>query len=289
MRPNQSSTSAAGVALVRAIEAQKPESQRICYDPYARLFLPTISFTLSKLVVTSGIYERIAPGATAFIAVRERYIDDFLKASLAEGIDQVIILGAGYDTRAYRIPGIEQTNVFEIDHPTTQEVKLKLLKKVVDPLPAYVTFVPVDFNTQTLDERLPASGYNELGKTLFIWQGVTYFLTQEGVDNTLTFIAGHSGAGSALIFDYFYNEVLHDTSRSDVKMMRRAARLTGEEYMFGIDQGQVEPFLTRRGFRDVRNATLEDLKRLYFTGPNAGRVIPAGIAVVSARVNKARD
>ena len=66
-----------------------------------------------------------------------------------------------------------------------------------------------------------------------------------------------------VIFDYFYNETLRDTRRSDVKMMRRAARLTGEEYMFGIDQGQIEPFLTRRGFRDVRSATLKDLKPVY--------------------------
>jgi methyltransferase (TIGR00027 family) len=289
MRQKQSSTSALGVALIRAIETQKPEAERICSDPIARAFIPTISYTLSKLVIDSGLYERMAPGATAFVAVRERCIDDFLKACLAEGLDQVVLLGAGFDTRAYRIAGIEKTRVFEIDHPATQAVKLKRLKKVIDPIPANVTFIPLDFNTQTLSERLPASGYNEQGKTLFIWQGVTYFLTAEGVDSTLAFIANHSGPGSTLIFDYFYNEVLQDPSRSDVKMLRRAAQMTGEEYMFGIDQGQIGPFLTRRGFCEVRNLTLEDLKQLYFTGPNAGRVVPAGIAIASARVNKAED
>ena len=273
--------------MLRAIEARKPEAERICYDPFARAFIPGISFTLSKLVIDSGLYERMAPGAVEFILVRERYIDDFLKACLSEGLDQVVILGAGFDTRAYRIAGIEKTRVFEIDHPATQEVKLKRLKKVIDPLPGHVTFIPVDFNTQALSERLLASGYNEQAKTLFIWQGVTYFLTPEGVDSTLAFIANHSGPGSAVIFDYFYNETLRDTSRSYVKTMRRAARMTGEEYMFGIDQGQIEPFLTQRGFRDVRSVTLEDLKRLYFTGPNAGRAVPEGIAIVSAAVNDA--
>ena len=145
----------------------------------------------------------------------------------------------------------------------------------------------MDFNTQDLGERLQSGGYNEQGKTLFIWQGVTYFLTSQGVDSTLAFIANHSGPGSAVIFDYFYNETLRDTTLSYVKAMRRAAQMTGEEYMFGIDQDQIEPFLTRRGFSDVHNVTLEDLKRRYFTGPNAGRVIPPGIAIVSARVNKA--
>lgn len=287
MKKNQSSKSAEGVAYFRAIEAQRPVSERICYDPYARALIPgVILYSLFKLMINSGIYERIAPGATAFIVGRERYIDDFLKASLLDGVDQVVILGAGFDTRAYRIPGIEKTQVFEIDHPDTQAVKLDRLKKVINPLPSYVTFISVDFNTQQLGERLQSSGYNEQGKTLFIWQGVTYFLTQEGVDNTLDFIANHSGDRSAVIFDYFYNETLHDTSNGYGKMMNKAGKVSGEKYMFGIDQGQIETFMNQRGFQDIQNMTLEDLKPLYFTGSNAGRVLPKGIAIVSARVSK---
>jgi methyltransferase (TIGR00027 family) len=287
MKQEQSSRSAEGVAALRAIEAQKPEAERICNDPLAWAFTPGgIGYTISKLIITSGLYDRMAPGAVPFVVVRERYIDDFLKASLAEGLDQVVILGAGFDTRAYRIAGIEKTRIFEIDHPATQAEKLKRLKKVIDPLPKHVTFLPVDFNTQTLDERLLPSGYNEQAKTLFIWQGVTYFLTAEGVDNTLAFIARHSGSGSAVIFDYFYSEVFSDPSNSYAKALRRAAQLSGEEYMFGIERGRIEPFLSQRGFKDVHNMTLEDLKQLYFTGKNAGRVVPRGIAIASARVNK---
>lgn len=289
MKKNKSSSTAEGIALLRAIEAQRPEDERICYDPIARSLVNGISFTLSKLVVNSGIYERIGRGAMAFVTARERYIDDFLIVSLSEGFDQVVILGAGFDTRAYRIAGIEKTQVFEIDHPDTQAVKLKRLKKVINPLPDHVTFIPVDFNTQTLKERLFNSGYNEQGKTLFIWQGVTVYLTPEGVDSTLAFIANHSGLDSAVIFDYFYTETLRDTQRNFVKTMRRTSRVTGEEYIFGIDQGQVETFLIQRGFHDIRNKTPEDLKQLYFTGPNAGRTITKGIAIVSARVNKAGE
>lgn len=199
------------------------------------------------------------------------------------------ILGAGFDTRAYRIPGIEKTQVLEVDHPATQEVKLKRLKKVIDPLPDHVTFIPIDFNTQTLGERLLASGYDEQGKTLFIWQGVTMYLTAEGVDRTMAFIAQHSGPGSTVIFDYFFNEFLRDTSRPEVKRLRQTMQVIGEEHVFGIDEGQLEPFLTQRGFCDVHNADAEELKRLYFTGPNAGRPIAQGAAIASARVNNARD
>jgi len=281
----KSSKSAEGVALLRSIEAEKPEGERVCYDPYAQSLIPGgISNAISKWIITSGIYEKMAPGAAAFIALRERYIDDFLKDCLDEGLDQVVILGAGFDTRAYRIPGIQKTKVFEVDQPATQKVKLERLKKAIDPLPAQISFVPVDFNTQSLGERLTAAGYDEGSKTLFIWQGVTYFLTPEGVDGTLNFISKHSRPESALIFDYFYNEVLRDPSRKDVQMLRRASRLSGEQYMFGIDRDQIEPFLTQRGFKDIHNRTLEDLKQLYFTGSDAGRIVPSGIAIVSARV-----
>lgn len=286
MKSRQSSTTAEGMALLRAIESQKPEGRRICYDPYARALVNGISYTLSKLVIDSGLYDRMARGAIEFITARERYIDDFLKTCLDEGVEQVVILGAGFDTRAYRIPGIEKTRVFEIDHPDTQQEKRRRIKKVVDPLPANITFLPIDFNTQTLNEILlaPASGYNERATTLFIWQGVTVYLTQEGVDSTLAFIANHSGPGSKVIFDYFYSETLRDMSRPEVRSMHRAAQVTGEGYLFGIGQGQVETFLSQRGFRDVRNADSEDLQRLYFTGPNAGRAPAKGAAIASARV-----
>jgi methyltransferase (TIGR00027 family) len=284
MKKKQSSASAAGVALLRAIESGKPESERICYDPYAEAMIPGgIAFKLSKWIITSGFYERIAPGAVAFVAVRERYIDDYLKTCLKEGFTQIVILGAGFDTRAYRITGMENTRVFEVDQPATQEVKLERLKKVIDPPPANVSYVPVDFNTQELGESLNHAGYDEKSKTLFIWQGVTYFLIGEGVDGTLSFVVRHSGAGSAVIFDYFYNQILRDPHRADAKRLRQAARISGEEYTFGIDQGETEQFLMRRGFNEICNRSLEELKQIYFRGSNGSRVVPDGIAIVSAR------
>jgi methyltransferase (TIGR00027 family) len=144
----------------------------------------------------------------------------------------------------------------------------------------------MDFNTQNLGECLHNAGFDEKLKTLFIWQGVTYFLSGKGVDSTLGFIAHHSGAGSAMIFDYFYNHILRDPHRGDAKRLKQAARISGEEYTFGIDEGQVEQFLIQRGFTEICNMELEDLKKLYFKGPNACRVVPGGMAIVSARTSK---
>src|SRR5271165_5883417 len=126
MKKEKPSMSALGVAGFRAIESQKPEGERICYDPYAQAFVSGgFLFSLLKLMISSGLYERMAPGAIAFIVLRERHIDDFLKTSLKEGLEQVVILGAGYDTRAYRTPGIETTRVFEVDQSATQNLKIK--------------------------------------------------------------------------------------------------------------------------------------------------------------------
>jgi methyltransferase (TIGR00027 family) len=286
-KKQKTSGSAAGVAMMRAIETLKPEAVRICDDPYAHtMFQGGFMYGLVKWMIETGLYDRLAPGAVSFVVSRERYIDDFLKTCLSGGLDQVVLLGAGYDTRPYRIPGIEKTRVFEIDQAATQEDKLKRLEKVIHLLPANVTFLPMDFNTQSLEERLKSAGYNEGNKTLFIWQGVTYFLTTAGVENTLAFIANHSGPGSAVIFDYFYNEILRDPHRTEVQAMRRTARAFGEDYTFGIDRGQIEPFLTQRGFREVTDMTMEKLKRVYFTGPNANRAINDSISIATARVDK---
>lgn len=284
-KPRASST-AEGMALLRAIESQKPEDVRICYDPIARSLANGFSFTMSKLVIDSGLYERMAPGAVAFISARERYIDDFLKKCIEEGFEQVVLLGAGYDTRPYRILGIEKTRVFEIDTAATQQAKLAKLKQVIDPIPSYVTYLPVDFNSQSLKECLLSGGYDEKAKTLYIWQGVVVYLTQKGVDRTLAFIANHSGEGSAVIFDYFYTETLRDTSRPEVRAMHKAAKVTREDYLFGIDKGKINQFLRQRGFHEVRNVTSDDLHRLYFHGKNAKRILPNGCDIVSASVAK---
>ena len=178
--------------------------------------------------------------------------------------------------------------MFEIDQPATQAVKLERLKKVINPLPAHVTFVPADLNTRQLGEVLRRAAYDEQGKTLFIWQGVTYFLQLKGVNATLAFVAEHSGAGSAVIFDYIYSETLHDTTRGYGKSLARAGRMSGEPYVFGIDKGQVGAFLAQRGFCDVLDVSLEEVRAKYFTGRNAGRAVPTdAIAIASAKVSHA--
>ena len=123
MRKNQTSITAAGIAVMRAVESEKPEDERICYDPYARKFVPSWMYYVLGFFIKSGYAERRGPGVNGFLAARDRYIDDTLQNFLDEGIDQLVILGAGYDSRAYRF-NLSGVKTFEVDHPATQEDKL---------------------------------------------------------------------------------------------------------------------------------------------------------------------
>jgi methyltransferase (TIGR00027 family) len=286
VRRNQSSLTAIGIAVNRAFESSKPAGERICYDPLARHFVDPVLYRLFTFFIISGYAERRGPGVQAFLAARERYIDDYLQACIDDGLEQLVILGAGFDSRPYRFQGLQgRVKVFEVDYSTTQQAKITKLKAIFGSVPDYVVYVPIDFNTQLLDERLLASGYDRQLKTLFIWQGVTEYLTPEAVDRTLAFVVQKSGDGSSVIFDYIYASALRARHKhGEVASMQRYRGLTGEGLTFGIEKGDVEEFLKRRGFCGVKNVMAADLKGLYFTGINHRRQIASNYAIASATV-----
>jgi methyltransferase (TIGR00027 family) len=286
MRRNQSSLTAVGIAIVRGIESEKPEGQRICYDPYARQFVSPSLYKFVRFFDKLGYSERKGPGVMGFLTVRERHIDEYLKTCLADGLKQVVFLGAGLDARAYRFDELKAgVRVFEVDHPASQATKLEKLKQVFGSQPTHVTYVGIDFNTQCLDQRLFESGYDESFKTLFVWQGVTQYLTPEAVDSTLAFIADHSGEGSSVIFDYMYPTLLDGTiKRGEVTNMHSKRWISNEMLIFGIPEGKVAEFLEQRGFSQVQDADAQYLHDTYFTGENAKRTVAYGYAIASAVV-----
>jgi methyltransferase (TIGR00027 family) len=278
MRKNQTSLTAAGIAVMRAVESEKPADERICYDPYARRFIPAWMYHVLGFFIRSGYAEWRGPGVNGFLAARDRYVDDVLQRFLNEGLQQLVILGAGYDSRAYRFD-LAKVKTFEVDHPVTQLDKLAKVWAVFGKSPDHVCYVSIDFNTQTLAECLLASGYNPGLKTLFIWQGVSMYLTAQAVDATLAFVVQQSGADSAIVFDYIYQDVLEAARQNEVNNMRRYRFMTGEGLTFGIPVGTISSFLRQRGFGTVSNVDADDLKEMYCTGKNAGRSIVGGYGI----------
>lgn len=224
------------------------------------------------------------PGWNAYFVARTRFIDDALQTSLSGGLEQLVILGAGYDSRAFRFerPG-HSAKVFEVDHPATQQDKVVTLKKQFGSLPSHLHLVPVDFTHDVLADRLLKAGYEPDRRTMFIWEGVSMYLPPGAVDQTLAFVAQQSGRGSSIVFDYTHPDVIDGTCRRrEATMWRKSVKRLGEELLFGIQEGAIEKFLKPRGFSVVKNADHAFLKQEYFTGINESRAITPIIEVVHA-------
>jgi methyltransferase (TIGR00027 family) len=228
--------------------------------------------------------ERVAPGGMSTIPVRTRCIDDYLTTCIEQGIRQVVILGAGYDTRAYRFAALKGgVKVFEVDHPATQNVKREKIKKILGYLPDYVVYVPIDFEKEKVDERLFESGYDRSLKTLFIWEGVTMYVTGEAVDETLAFVVHNSGEGSSIIFDYVLGSALDGRLR-EAEGWKRYLEKRGDPPIFGIEDGTIEEFLGSRGFHQVKDITAKALDDTYFADKDCSRKATPFTPIVHAAV-----
>jgi methyltransferase (TIGR00027 family) len=181
------------------------------------------------------------------VAVRTRYIDDVLGEALRTGVDQVVILGAGFDSRAYRIRGMERIRVFEVDHPMTQAQKRDGIVRRLGTLPPHVTLVPIDFRTHTLDTVMPGTGYRSGAKTFFICEGVTHYLSAGAVDAVLRYVARSATGGSRMVFTYIHRALL-DGSVTFAGADRTLAtvRRAGEPYTCGFDPVELAQYLAAR-------------------------------------------
>jgi methyltransferase (TIGR00027 family) len=230
--------------------------------------------------------ERFLPGLSNSIRAKFRYFDDFIEKSIDEGIEQLVILGAGYDSRANRMVGLMgKVKVFEVDHPSAQIVKTEKIKMIFDSLPDHVAYVPVDLGIDDLGQKLVESGYDKSKKTLFILEGVIFYIPPKMVDEILSFVVENSGKGSIVLFDYFPKSVVDGTSQLEVgRNIHNQLIQAGEPMQFGIEEGTVEKFLEDRGFSQICNVTSEDYKRMYFHGVNKDKTVCSLMSFVHAVV-----
>ncbi len=205
-----------------------------------------------------------------FIALRSRFAEDALAASVEGGVKQVVVLGAGLDTFAYRSPLRERLRIFEVDHPATQAWKRQRLADAGIALPDSLTFAPVDFERDTLAERLAAAGFDSGQQTFFTWLGVVPYLTAEAIWSTLGFIASLKG-GAQVVFDYA------DPPESLAPEMRvwhdqRAARVAelGEAWVNYFEPEQLHERLRELGFSEIEDLGPRQVASRYFPSQAAG-------------------
>ncbi len=271
MREGRASRTAEHNALFRALESSLPEERRLFSDPLARAFLRWPHSLVAWLAAVPGLREAVPwfidhrwPGVRSSVVARTRLIDDAIADSQGEKIEQFVILGAGFDSRAYRLPGLRDTTVFEVDHPDTQTAKLKTLQRVLSGLPKHVCFIASDFTQRDLESSMAAAGYRESVRTFVLWEGVTNYLTEAAVDATLRWCS-RAAAGSLLLFTYVHRDVLTrpgafiGTDRLFASLER-----AGEKLTFGIEPSELREFLAKRGLTLESDVGAAEYRELYF-------------------------
>jgi methyltransferase (TIGR00027 family) len=266
------SNTASFTCLSRALSAMDDREGYHGNDDMAIVFIPAKIklFFINKFMRNFLLGKFTAPGMYEYVIARTRYCDDRFRQALTEDFDQVLIFGAGFDTRALRFNPINRgTRIFELDAPVTQETKIRLLKEKKVPLPDHLTFVPINFNTESLEDRLTAAGFKKGVKTLFLLEGITMYLTAEAIDGTFGFMAKNSGAGSLVTFDCIYGSVLRKENRyyGEQGVVNTVSR-AGEGFTFGIDEGKIGDFAARHGLSLLEQCSSEELERKYFTTPD---------------------
>jgi methyltransferase (TIGR00027 family) len=193
------SKTALRVALRRAAHQLYDAQPLVFDDPIA---VPILGQEyLSELhKTTTRLGKPFSAALRAFLVARSRYAEDTLSSAVAQGVTQYVLLGAGLDTFAYRNP-YAKVRVFEVDHPATQRWKLGLLESSRISIPHSLTFVPLDFEHQTLPAQLVAAGFDSTIPAFFAWLGVVPYLTLDAFRSTVRYIAARP-RDSGLVFDY---------------------------------------------------------------------------------------
>jgi methyltransferase (TIGR00027 family) len=287
------SITAEGVTAARAIFNLHPDEKIRNEDHMAMAMVHPAYWRYSSLtdnVEGSIKIMKARQWRTSFyVNARTKHMDNILKQAAGDNIGQVVNLGAGYDSRAYRYQkAMPNVKFFEIELPEMVVEKKRRLKKVLGHVPDYVAFVPIDFNKQTIPGELKKAGYDPTVKTLFIWEGVTYYISAEAVDSTLRFIANQSAPGSSVVYDYMPEPIIQGKfgKYKDMRGLTFYVRYRGEPFVFGIPEGEGRSYAEARGLKVLSDIGPKDMNALYLTGSNGKVEFPcaSGFRIMHAEV-----
>ncbi len=274
---------AQGVAKQRLIESLAKPDRRIIYDPYAKNFV--LGANIIKLMghrLSVWLGNKIIPGMHEHLISRTRYIDDLIEKSTFANIEQYVILGAGYDSRAHRLKLPSKLKIFEVDQSEVQELKRLRLPDNM-PNRESITYVDIDFNHQFLKEQLINVGFDQNKSTIFTLEGVSQYISREALDATLKEVADLNPNSNSKIFISYVNKLLKEDSKAcfgkgyskpdkAVSFITNSAAKMGEPWISFYSDEEIESILSQNNFTLIENKTLADLNSKYFTP--VGRTIP---------------
>jgi methyltransferase (TIGR00027 family) len=290
MARNPAAQTAFGPMVQVAIEQYEPPERRLVDDDLALSILPARQRAivramrwpvLRRMTIAAG--ERAVPGSWTIITCRKRYIDDKLDESLGN-IDAVVILGAGMDTRGYHLAHRSDIPVFEVDLPVNIERKKAAVQRAIGGLPRSVQLVPLDFEHDDLFGALTGHGYKTDARTLFIWEGVTQYLTEDAVRATLGALRA-APAGSRLVFTYVRKDFIDGVNMYGAALLYKRFRQRQQVWKFGLSPDEVAAFVGEYGWRLLEQAGPDYFVEHYIEP--AGRKLTASDLEWSAYAHKA--
>lgn len=266
-------------ACVRAYHSRWHESPIFddvyAYDLISDFWRAIARYRLLSHIVVHTVFRAFRPIHTEII-LRARYAEDRLMDAVSAGIGQYVILGAGLDSFSMRQDGLLDTlRIFELDHPATQAMKRDKVSSVFGGIPANLVFVPIDFETDHLDDALVRAEFDPQTPSFFSWLGTTYYLTKDAIRETLARIAGVAAPGSRMVLDYKLDrDLVPAESLPFADKLDRFVARRGEPMISTFTPGELQDVMSGFGFSELENIPANEQKRLYLT-ERSGLVDPA--------------
>ncbi|GMA97719.1 SAM-dependent methyltransferase [Pelosinus sp. IPA-1] len=263
------SITAQGTCLVRAISYYEKDVNYKTNDHIAPIIVPSFLNLLTKYGFYRVLLKKMflkAPGNCEYLIARTKFIDSIFE-SIDDSIEQVLIFGAGFDSRAIRFKNkLAKTKIFELDAPITQQIKIDRIRGKNIEIPENLKFISIDFKKESLAKKLDEIGFDKNKKCLFLLEGLTMYLNQESIDNIFNLVNKYSGENSLIVFDYVSaSMVRRENTYNDPKIKKHYQVLAkaGEKPSFMID-GYIQDFLAKYNLYVIDELDSARLAKRYF-------------------------
>lgn len=243
------------IASLRALSNYEADEKFSCNDHYADLFLPDEKRIPLKDSKTREMIKKAIPkGMYEYVISRTKYFDRVFIEALQQNTEQIVFLGAGFDSRPYRFNEIiNKAKIFEVDIEATQEYKKSLLRNKLDSLEK-IKYVSVNFEKTDLFSKLKEQGYNQSEKTVFLWEGVTFYLSKDAVYRMLREIRENSAPNSKICFDFQTMKSMEELIKTGIKE---------ESVKFGIEEGKIAEFVLSNKYRVIEHLSSKEIEQKF--------------------------
>ena len=274
---SKTSRTAEFTCMVRCLSYLEKRPQYKSDDYISYIIMNSLIKPFIRLpIIKKRIISKFPSGMYEYVIARTKYIDEVAKTAMQDGTEQILILGAGFDSRGIRFQDMaNNAEIFELDAPVTQNAKIERYKEMRIVIPGNLVFIPIDFDKQSISDRLSECGFERGKKCLIIMEGLTMYLQSESIDSLFKIIRDFTGKESKIVFDFIYSSVInHENLYQGEKKLVESVSKSDEGFCFGLEKENLLHFLSTYGFEisDISDSTA--LENKYFKDRNGNILSP---------------